>query len=47
MTKIKYFIGLNMFFIPIKLMNFDLSPYKIKSHVFISKKKFVLLLISN
>jgi len=37
--------GLNMFFVPIKLVNFGFRPYKIKSHVFVPPKLYILVII--
>jgi len=38
-------LGLNKFFIPINITNFDFSPYKIKLNVFIFIKKFILFFV--
>ena len=39
--------GLNKFFVPINITNFDFSPYKIKLNVFILTKKIILFLVLN
>jgi len=39
--------GLNKFFVPINITNFDFSPYKIKLNVFILAKNFILFLVLN
>ena len=47
-TEFPLFIyGLNKFFVPINITNFDFSPYKIKLNVFILTKKFILFLVLN
>ena len=40
-------IGLNKFFVPINITNFDFSPYKIKLNVFILTKIFILFFVLN
>ena len=37
-SDIHFNLGLNMFFVPINITNFDFSPYKIKLNVFILTK---------
>ena len=39
--------GLNKFFVPINITNFDFNPYKIKLNVFILIKKFILFFVLN
>jgi len=39
-TILSYLLGLNKFFVPINIANFDFSPYKIKLNVFILTKNY-------